>query len=65
MYNDDCRSNIKCFIFYFIVVVMLMTLNNSVRGCGYWARFADAGTDADEDLADVDTTLFIRAGVYL
>jgi hypothetical protein len=39
---------------------MLMTYN-SIRGCGYWVRFADAG--ADKDLADADTTLFIRAGV--
>jgi hypothetical protein len=34
---------------------------NSIRGSGHWARFADA----DKDLADADTTLFIRAGVYL
>jgi hypothetical protein len=27
---------------------------NSTRECGYWARFADAGTDADKDLADVE-----------
>jgi hypothetical protein len=26
---------------------------NSIRGCGYWARFADA----DKDLADADTTI--------
>jgi hypothetical protein len=50
MYDDDCRLNIKYFI---IVVVILMTLNIILSA------------DADKDLVDADTTLFIRAGVYL
>jgi hypothetical protein len=24
--------------------------NNSIRRCGYWARFEDVGADADKDL---------------
>jgi hypothetical protein len=48
MYDDDCRLNI---LFYYCYAYDIKY--NSIRGCGYWARFADA-----------DNTLFISAGVY-
>jgi hypothetical protein len=61
MYDNDCRLNIKKnILFYYCCCYAYDIEYNSIRGCGYWARFADA----DKDLADADTTLFIRAGVY-
>jgi hypothetical protein len=43
---------------------MLMALNFYPR-MRILGEVCGSGTDADKDLADADTTLFIRAGVYL